>query len=104
MSVEAGSIKGQIRDFIAEYGNSKGVSGIGDGESLLSRNVVDSLGVFRLIAFLEEAFPLTIEDTDIAPENFETINLIEAFVLRKLGMELPAVAVAPAQSGELVTA
>jgi acyl carrier protein len=99
MSLDRATIKNQIRDFIAEYGNSKGVSGIADDESLLTRNVVDSLGVFRLIAFLEETFPLTIDDTDIAPENFETINLIDAFVARKVPADEVAV-----ENGELTTA
>jgi acyl carrier protein len=89
MSLDRTSIKQQIREFIAEYGNKKAVTGIADDESLLTRKVVDSLGVFRLIAFLEEAFSLTIEDTDIVPENFETINLIDAFVARKVGAEEP---------------
>jgi acyl carrier protein len=89
MSLDRTSIKQQIREFIAEYGNKKAVTGIADDESLLIRKVVDSLGVFRLIAFLEEAFSLTIEDTDIVPENFETINLIDAFVARKVGAEEP---------------
>jgi hypothetical protein len=38
-----------------------------------------------MIAFLEETFPLTIEDTDMVPENFQTLNDIEIFVARKLG-------------------
>ena len=38
---------------------------------------------------MEEAFPLTVDEADIAPENFETINLIEAFVMRKVGIEEP---------------
>ena len=87
MSLDRTSTKQQIREFIAEYGSKKAVTGIADDESLLTRNVVDSLGVFRLIAFLEETFPLTIEDTDIVPENFETINLIDDFVARKVGAE-----------------
>jgi acyl carrier protein len=94
MSVHTNSIKDQIRQFVKEYGSTKGVADIADDESLLTRNVVDSLGVFRLIAFLEETFPLTIDDTDIAPENFETVNFIEAFVARKVGVAEP-VSVAP---------
>ena len=39
----------------------------------------------RMIAFLEETFPLTIEDTDMLPENFETLNAVEKFVAAKLG-------------------
>ena len=94
MSLDQNSIRNQVRDFIAEYGNNRGVTGIGDDESLLRRNVVDSLGVFRLIAFLEEAFPLSIDDSDIAPENFETIDQITALVARKTGVEPPAAQVA----------
>jgi acyl carrier protein len=51
----------------------------------LTTNIIDSLGSFWMIAFLEETFPLTIEDTDMAPENFQTLNDIENFVAGKLG-------------------
>jgi hypothetical protein len=37
-----------------------------------------------MISFLEETFPLTIEDTDMLPENFQTLNDCEAFVFGKL--------------------
>src|ERR1700675_4094155 len=62
MSLDRNSIKEPIRQFIAEYGSSKGITGIADDESLLKRNVFDSLGTFRLIAFVEEAFPLTVDE------------------------------------------
>jgi hypothetical protein len=38
-----------------------------------------------MIAFLEETFPLTVEDSDMVPENFQTLNDITAFVAGKLG-------------------
>ena len=94
-------IKEQIRQFVLDYASGRGITSVSDSESLLKNQVVDSLGAFRMIAFLEETFPLTIEDTDMAPENFETINDIETFVMGKLGMtagevaqpaELPAMA------------
>ena len=37
-----------------------------------------------MVAFLEETFPLTIEDTDMVPENFQTLNAVESFVAGKL--------------------
>lgn len=58
-----------------------------DDELLIKQNTINSLGVFRLISFLEDRFPIVIEDTDILPENFETINDIEAFVLRKMDVQ-----------------
>ena len=78
-------VKESIRAFILEYAAGRGLTELKDDEPLLKTNIIDSLGSFRLIAFLEETFPLTIEDTDMDPDNFQTLNDIESFVARKLG-------------------
>ena len=78
-------VKEQTRAFILEYAAARGVTELKDDEPLLNSNIIDSLGSFRLIAFLEETFPLTIEDTDMVPENFQTLNDIESFIAGKLG-------------------
>src|SRR5437879_8075216 len=78
-------VKESIRAFILEYAAGRGVTEVKDNDSLLSANIIDSLGSFRLIAFLEETFPLTIEDSDMVPENYQTLNDIESFVAGKLG-------------------
>jgi acyl carrier protein len=78
-------VKEATRAFILEYAAGRGVTEVKDDDPLLKTNLIDSLGSFRLIAFLEETFPLTIEDTDMVPENFQTLNDIESFVAGKLG-------------------
>ena len=78
-------VKEQVRAFVLEYAAGKGVTEVKDDEPLLTTNIIDSLGSFRMIAFLEETFPLTIEDTDMVPENFQTLNDVERFVAGKLG-------------------
>ncbi len=78
-------VKEPIRAFILEYAAGRGVTEVKDDDSLLKNNVIDSLGVFRLIAFLEETFPLTVEDSDMVPENFQSLNDIGSFVAGKLG-------------------
>src|SRR6266446_8267166 len=78
-------VKESIRAFILEYAAGRGVTEVKDNDSLLNANIIDSLGSFRMIAFLEETFPLTIEDTDMVPENFQTLNDVESFVAGKLG-------------------
>jgi acyl carrier protein len=78
-------VKEPTRAFILEYAAGRGVTEVKDDEPLLTTNIIDSLGSFRMIAFLEETFPLTIEDTDMVPENFQTLNAIESFVAGKLG-------------------
>ena len=78
-------IKEPVRGFVLEYAAGRGVTEVKDDDSLLKTNVIDSLGVFRLIAFLEDTFPLTVEESDMVPENFQSLNDIESFVAGKLG-------------------
>jgi acyl carrier protein len=49
-------------------------------QSLVSNGVIDSLAILRLIAFVEEKFGIKVEDEELVPENFETINIIKHFV------------------------
>ena len=53
---------------------------LGGDDDLIDSGVLDSLGVFQLIAFLEERFGIAIADTDITPENFGTLQRIERLV------------------------
>ncbi len=88
-----GEIKDKIRAFVLDYAAAKGLIELKDDEPLLTTNIIDSLGSFRMIAFLEETFPLTIEDTDMVPENFQTLNAVEEFVVGKLGLARGEIAV-----------
>ena len=48
--------------------------------SLLDSGIIDSLGLVRLVVFLEERFGITIGDTDLLPENFASVNAICAYL------------------------
>ena len=85
MNTSTSNVKELTRAFVLEYAAGRGATELKDDEPLLTTNLIDSLGSFRMIAFLEETFPLTIEDTDMLPENFETLNAVEIFVANKLG-------------------
>jgi acyl carrier protein len=52
-------------------------------EPLISSGLIDSLGMLRLITFLEQEMGVTIGDGEVAPENFETLRKISEFVTRK---------------------
>lgn len=77
-------VKESIRAFILEYAASRGVTELKDDEPILTSNIIDSLGSFEMILFLEKTFPLKVEDADMVPANFRTLNDVERFVLRKL--------------------
>jgi len=78
------SIKDQVRQFIREeLASAKGINSFSDDESLMENGVIDSLGVFRLVTFLEENFGVRIGDEEISAENLQSVNKIEQLVLGK---------------------
>jgi acyl carrier protein len=51
-----------------------------DSVDLLEEEIVDSLGIFTLISFIEETLGVSIDPVDINLENFQTIDSITALV------------------------
>ena len=78
-------MKSQIRAFITKNFYVPDGAAIADGASLLDQGVIDSTGVLEVIGFLEDDFHLKIEDTEMLPENLDSIDRLTAFVERKRG-------------------
>lgn len=57
---------------------------LADEEDLLLSGLVDSLGVVRLIAFLESEFHLTVPPEDVVLENFQTLAAIRGYLQTRL--------------------
>jgi len=47
---------------------------------LLSGGVIDSLGLLKVIAWLEDRFDVVVDDIEIEPDNFRTVAAMNAFV------------------------
>jgi acyl carrier protein len=73
----------QIRGFLASnfYISDPGL--LQDSTSLLDQGIIDSTGVLEVIGFLEETFGITVEDSELLPENLDSIQGIAHFVTRK---------------------
>lgn len=56
---------------------------IKDDSLIFKEGYFDSMGFMVLISFLEEEFGIKTGDTDLLEENFESINAISEFVIRK---------------------
>ena len=50
---------------------------------LLDSGLLDSLGILDVVGFLEESFGITLNDDELLPENFQTIDHLVAFAARK---------------------
>jgi acyl carrier protein len=53
---------------------------IDDEDQLFQRGIIDSLGIFMLLAFLQERFQVEIQPEDVVLENFETVRAITRLI------------------------
>ena len=51
--------------------------------SFLNEGIIDSTGILELIMFLEETFDVKIEDQELMPENLDSLNNIQRFIVAK---------------------
>lgn len=76
----------KIRSFIIDnflFGEDRGLK---DDSSFLDGGILDSTGIMHLVAFLEEAYSVTVEDEELVPENLDSINKVTAFIERKAAL------------------
>ncbi|MCF6204207.1 MAG: acyl carrier protein [Methylococcaceae bacterium] len=52
-----------------------------DDENLLEAGL-DSMGIMRLIMFIEDKYSITLPDTEIEPENVQSFNALEQWILK----------------------
>ena len=67
----------RIRDFIVDELRSDGPrEQLTEDYPLISGGVINSLGLFRIVGFLEREYGIEIPDDELLPENFETLGAI----------------------------
>ena len=77
-------IENAVRQFILDELNHRSSNGdLSDDYPLLERNVLDSLGLFQLVGFLESEFGVEIADEELLPANFGTIHDIGRLIREK---------------------
>jgi acyl carrier protein len=80
------SVAAEVEKFIVEeIALGTGVESVGHDEDLLAQDVIDSLGIVELVAFLESRYGIEVGDDDLLPENFSSVNRVVAFVEAKGG-------------------
>jgi acyl carrier protein len=66
-----------------EISVKKHLTPIAPDQSLLETGILDSMGILKLVAFIEKRFKVKFDDTDLLPQNFETIRSLEQLVTSK---------------------
>lgn len=78
-------IGNRVRQFIQQNFYTAAAAQIADDTSLLDAGIVDSTGVLEVVTFLEAEFGIKVDDSELLPENLDSIGNIVAFVERKRG-------------------
>lgn len=52
-------------------------------DSFLENGIVDSVNVLELVMFVEETFKVKVDDSEIVPENFDSVSRLAAYVRGK---------------------
>jgi len=73
------SITDQLREFIVSELGWSGAE-LADDYPLLENHVIDSLGIFQLVGFLEAEYDVTIDEDQLVPERFDTLASIARLV------------------------
>ena len=76
-------IQEKVREFVTSNFYVANPASLQNAESLLDSGVMDSTGVLELIAFIEETYGITVEDSEMLPENLDSIDRVTDFVIRK---------------------
>jgi len=73
-----------IHEFLTtEVFYDKDLADLGTDDSLLERGLLDSLAILKTVTFCEEQFGITIPDTEVLPDHFETVRAIAQLVERQ---------------------
>lgn len=75
--------KDNIRAFLVANFYVSDPAALRDDTSLLDQGIIDSTGVLEVVGYLEQTFDIVVDDSELLPENLDTIQGIAAYVIRK---------------------
>ena len=82
------AIRRELREYISiNFMYDGGPTRLGDNASLVEEGIVDPTGVLELVLWIEESYGIQIAESDLGPENFDSINAIATYIARRLSDE-----------------
>lgn len=75
-----------INDYISrELVQDSSLLPLGNATSLLETGVLDSLSLLRLVVFVQQRFGIAVDDVDLVPEHFDSVDAISAYLRSREG-------------------
>jgi len=81
------SIEHQIRSYILDnFLYTKDERKLKNTASFLEDGIVDSTGILELLLFVEETFGIQVEDEEVIPDNFDSVERLNRYIHTKKGI------------------
>ena len=77
------NLKEETRAFILNTFPMARKMNIGYEDSLLESGIIDSLGVLEIVNYIVENHEIEIDEDDLIPENFSSVQSIADFIKKK---------------------
>jgi len=86
----AAKLETQIRSYILEnFLYTSDVSKLRNDDSFREEGILDSTGILELLMFVEETFGVQVDDEEVIPENFDSVDRLMRYILQKTGEAAP---------------
>jgi acyl carrier protein len=76
-------LKATVRQFLLDNFVMGANVTIADDASFMKGHILDSTGFIELIMFIEDTYGIKVDDAEMLPENFDSLNNIERYVTKK---------------------
>jgi len=71
----------KLKQYIAtEIMYADDADALSEDEPLLGSGIIDSLGIMRLVSYIEEEFGVEVPEEQLVPEHFRTVTVLAQFV------------------------
>ena len=82
--VKNGNMEQVLKEYIAqEFMFDRPASDLDGNISLIEEGIIDSLGIFMLISFIESQFGVKVQPEDVVLDNFKTIDTIKELIVTR---------------------
>lgn len=90
MNVDSGieRIERELRAQITSVWLVEGAAELRPEDDLLRSGLIDSMAVMELVSFMEDTFDISVDDVEVVPNNFFSLNAMTRYVARKKRMPL----------------
>jgi acyl carrier protein len=80
------ALEAVINDYISrEFVQDPTLLPLGNATPLLETGILDSLSLLRLVLFVQERFGIAVDDVDLVPEHFASVDTICAYLRSRVG-------------------